>query len=123
MADDLIRLMHGLFMPAARTLQEATWHPPADVYQTPDGWLVKFDLAGIRPEDITVSVAGPRLTIKGTRRDECRQQDYHCYRMEIAYSSFERSLDFPCNLERTQLSTEYRQGMLLICIRTEEARV
>jgi HSP20 family protein len=121
MPGDLIRFIHSLFLPAARTYQEACWRPSADVYQTAGGWLVKFDLAGVRPEDIRLSAAGRRLTLEGVRRDMTREQGCHYYRMEIAYNHFARSLDLPVDLGQAEIATEYREGMLLVRIR-EEAR-
>ena len=35
------------------------WCPAADVYRTNDGWIVKVDLAGIRPADIEITIDGP----------------------------------------------------------------
>jgi HSP20 family protein len=119
MSKDLIHLMQSLFLPGAETCAEAAWHPSADVYRTPRGWLVKFDLAGVRPEDLAVSVRGPRLTVRGSRRDWCAEEGCRYYRMEIAYSHFERSLELPCNLERARVAVEYRDGMLLVRIQTE----
>ncbi|MBV9126219.1 MAG: Hsp20/alpha crystallin family protein, partial [Planctomycetes bacterium] len=69
MAGDLIRLMQTLFLPAAETFQEVPWRPAVDVYRTRQGWRVKFELAGVRPEDITLTVHGRRLTVQGVRRD------------------------------------------------------
>ena len=43
------------------------------------------------------------------------------YHMEIAYSHFERSLELPCDLERADITTDYRDGMLLVHIRPMEA--
>lgn len=119
MSDDLIRLMQSLFPSAAGAGREACWHPSVDIYQTSRGWLVKFDLAGVRPQDLAVSVAGARLTVTGRRRDWCVEKGCSYYRMEIAYSDFERSLDLPCNLERAHIATDYRDGMLLVRIETE----
>ncbi len=119
MARDLIRLMQCLFMPAAHGCQDVLWRPNVDVYGTPDGWLVKFDLAGVRPEDLSVSVAGQRLTVRGRRRDCTLEQGHRYYRMEIAYSHFERSVELPTNLDPTRFSTEFDNGMLLVRLRTE----
>jgi HSP20 family protein len=121
MSDDLIRLMQSLFLPAAEGCREASWHPSLDVYRTPHGWLLKFDLAGVRPEDISLSVAGTRLIVRGSRRDWCADEGWCHYLMEIAYSHFERSLELPCNLDHARIATDYRDGMLLVDIRTEEA--
>jgi HSP20 family protein len=116
MSDDFIRLMHSLFLPAAQSCREARWSPAADVYQTREGWLVKLDLAGIRSEDVQVQVKGRRLTVCGQRHDCILQEGASHYRLEIAYSHFERSLDLPDDLERASLRTEYRDGMLLVHI-------
>jgi HSP20 family protein len=119
MSKDLIRLMQSLFLPAAGTCQETCWRPAADVYRTPHGWLVKFDLAGVRPQDVSLSVYGSLLMLSGVRRDWCAEHGWNHYRMEIAYSRFERSLELPCNLELARIATEYRDGMLLVHIQTE----
>jgi HSP20 family protein len=119
MSKDLIRFMHSLFLPAASTLQHEFWQPSADVYQTRDGWQLKLDLAGVKPEDVHVSVSGCRLTVRGTRRDESINEGCHCYRMEIAYSQFERTFEFPYELDPARIATEYRDGMLLVRIRME----
>src|SRR5262249_32001761 len=76
----LFRLMQAL-LPAAEERGEA-WQPPADVYRTRGGWLVKLDLAGVRPEDVQVSVSGPLLTVRGMRRDFTASEDCCCYQME-----------------------------------------
>src|SRR5262245_5099313 len=119
MAKDVIQLMHSLFLPAAGTFLETPWHPPADVYRCATGWLVKFDLAGVRLEDLSLSVCGRRLTVQGCRRDWFAEAGHHHYSMEIAYSHFERSIELPCPIEPAQVATEYRDGMLLVRIQTE----
>jgi HSP20 family protein len=119
MSQDLIRLMHALFLPAAEVMPYTPWRPAADVYRTPEGFSIKFELAGVRAEDIDLEVLGQRITIRGTRRD-CEQHDAcRCYLMEISYNQFERSLELPCNLERADINTNFRDGMLLVHIRTE----
>jgi HSP20 family protein len=116
MSDDFIRLMHSLFLPAAQSCREARWSPAADVYQTREGWLVKLDLAGVRPEDVQLQVQGRRLIVCGQRHDSVTKEGASYYQLEIAYSHFERSLELPDDLERASLLTEYRDGMLLIHI-------
>jgi HSP20 family protein len=122
MSRDLIRLMHALFLPAARTYRQELWRPSADVYRLRDGWLVKFDLAGVRPEDCRLSIQGGRLTVQGTRRDCFTQEECHHYLLEISYSHFERTLELPGDLEQAQLTTSYQDGMLLVRLQTEANR-
>jgi HSP20 family protein len=81
---------------------------------------VKFDLAGVRPEDVEWSVRGSLLTVRGVRRDCVVEEGCSHYRMEIAYSRFERQIEIPGDLTTARVSTEHRDGMLIVRIRWEE---
>jgi HSP20 family protein len=116
MSEDFIRIMHALFLPAGESRYESPWRPAADVYRGRNGWLVKFELAGVRPEDLELTVLGNCLTLRGVRRDNTALEGCRYYQMEIAYSPFERSLTLPCDLERANVTSEYRDGMLLVHI-------
>lgn len=118
--DDLRRLTRRLYAIHERMATRPTrWRPAADVYRTREGWLVKFELAGVRPEEIRLGITGRYLTVRGHRMDTEVNEGNEFYRLEIAYSHFERSVELPCQLERAHLVTEYRAGMLLVRIITE----
>ena len=95
-------------------MSEVSWRPSADIYRTREGWLVKFDLAGVRPDDIQISVRGSRLTISGLRRDWKLEEGCSHYSMEISYNRFERTLELPCDLEGASVQLEAREGILLV---------
>jgi HSP20 family protein len=118
MSRDLIRFMQSFFPPGEATCETA-WRPAVDVYRTPRGWLLKFDLAGVRPEDVSLGVEGCRVTIQGVRRDLLSEEGYNYYRMEITYNHFERSVELPCKVEPASIATEYRNGMLLVHLTME----
>jgi HSP20 family protein len=127
MPKDLIRLMHALFLPGVEACQDAPWHPNMDVYRTRTGWLVKFELAGVRVEDIDLQVLGERMSLRGVRRDSVLESSQKSgspspvhYRMEIAYSRFERTVEIPCDLKLADISTEYRDGLLFVHVETHE---
>src|SRR5438445_9441863 len=86
LSKDLIRLMHALFLPATEACEDAPWRPAMDVYRVGGGWFVKFELAGVRPEDIDLEVLGKRMTLRGVRRDVTPKEECRCFQMEIAYS-------------------------------------
>ncbi len=97
--------------------ETAIWQPLLDIYELRDGWLLKADLAGVRPNEVTVSLSGRRVTIRGLRRDWSVEEGCSHYRMEISYSQFERTIELPSDPGPSALKTEYRDGMLLIRIR------
>src|SRR5579863_9700859 len=79
------------------------WQPNTDIYRTPWGWLVKFDLAGVRPEDVELTLRGNRLAVRGIRRDYALEECCQCYQMEISYSHFERTVVLPMDTARARI--------------------
>ena len=122
MAGDRVRVTRLLFLPAAEQYHTVVWRPAVDVYRTNKGWLVKYELAGVRPEDIRLTAAGSRLTVEGRRRDWFAEEDCCCYSMEISYSHFERTIELPADLERADIAPRFENGMLLVRIETEANR-
>jgi HSP20 family protein len=121
MSRSTIRIRQLLFLPAVERLREPTWQPAADIYRTATGWVVKFDLAGVPPEEVELTAQGCRLTLKGSRRDCQQEEGCVCHLMEIDYSDFERTLVLPCELDHADISAEARHGMLIVRIRTERS--
>lgn len=100
---------------------EATcWHPSVDIYRTRSGWLLKFDLAGVRLEDVAVEVQGRRVTVRGLRRDWLLEENCCQYAMEIAYNRFERTIELPGELVNPRLRLDYQQGILIVRLEKEE---
>ena len=111
----LLRLLEagGDFNPPA-------WQPTLDIYRTPKGWLLKFELAGVHLEDVKLEIRDRTVSLSGTRRDLCCGESCVHHTMEIAYSRFERSVEFPQSLEGSRVSTEVANGMLLVQIETAQ---
>jgi HSP20 family protein len=85
-----------------------------DVYRRGQEWLLKFDLAGVRPEDVQVRLAGSRITVAGIRRDWVVEQGYSYHSMEISYNRFERTIELPGDISGAEYSLEARDGLLLV---------
>lgn len=111
--------MQSKSWPAFLAERPQPWQPSADIYRTRDGWLVKFDLAGVDVADVSVTLRGSHLTISGMRRDSLLEEGSSYYSMEISYNRFERSLVMPANLENARVSIAARQGLLLVRMITE----
>ncbi len=90
------------------------WYPAADVYQTPDGWLVKVELAGVSAEDIEIDIQGNVLYIAGCRRDKSCAAGVSYQQMEITYSRFEKTLTFQASIEGATIEHNFDNGLLII---------
>jgi HSP20 family protein len=98
------------------------WEPAADVYRMTDGWLVKVELAGVRPDEFEVRVSEHQLILRGRRRDWHLSESGQCQSLEIAYAEFERRFEFPIDLTRAHVDTDCANGMLLLRIREAGTR-
>ena len=90
------------------------WYPAADVYQTPEGWVVKVELAGVSAEEIEIDIQGNTLYIAGSRKDRSCATGISYQQMEITYSSFEKTLRFPAPLEGATVEHMFENGLLII---------
>ena len=104
----------SLFFISAEAGAAMAWRPAADIYRTPEGWVVKLELAGVRQEDVNVVTSGSELFVSGVRRDRFVEEGWSHHSMEITYSHFERVIELPCDLDRASVSIESYDGLLLV---------
>ena len=90
------------------------WNPAADVYRATDGWIVKLDLAGICSDELQIEIRNRLLTIRGCRRDTHYREGFTYHQMEITYSRFEKTIEFPSAIEGAAIRQDYRDGFLII---------
>jgi HSP20 family protein len=87
-----------------------------DVYQTPKAIVVKSTIAGVKPEDIGISLNNDMLTIRGKRnmKEVVRDEDY-LYR-ECYWGSFSRSIILPVEVAAEKIEAELENGVLTVTL-------
>src|SRR6187549_2508427 len=90
------------------------WVPNTDVYSTDCGLVIKVELAGMRSENLEITVEGNRLRITGNRPDGCRAPKCSFLVMEINYGPFESVLELPPAYDLSQAKAAYLNGFLRI---------
>jgi HSP20 family protein len=108
------------FLPAVEARTPLVWQPQVDIYRSPQGWIIKMDLAGVQPQDVSITARGSQLHISGVRHDRIVEAGWSHYTMEIAYHRFARTITLPCDLEQARITVEAREGMLLLRVAAEE---
>jgi HSP20 family protein len=86
--------------------------PSVDISDLENEILVKADLPGIDPNDLSVDITGDMLTIKGERKDEKEEETQGSYRMERSYGSFTRSFRVPVEIQADKVQAQYKNGVL-----------
>jgi HSP20 family molecular chaperone IbpA len=98
------------------------WQPAVDIYRCPAGWKIKFDLAGVKPEDIEVLATDDKLIVRGVRRDTAITEGWSYYQLEITYSRFERIITIPCEFSKSDIRVESLDGWLILHIDCKESQ-
>lgn len=88
-----------------------------DVYQTNNEIIVKSTLAGVKPEDLKISLHNDLLTVKGKREEQqtIAEEDYlykECY-----WGSFSRSIILPAEVEENKVQASLENGVLTITLK------
>lgn len=115
------QISYRFFLLPAGSQDPGEWKPAMDIYQTRQGWLLKCDLAGVRPEDVLVRIQGCQVTVEGVRRDAVVFENIaRRYSMEIAYNRFARTVELPCEFPDPHTDVSIRDGFLYIQIRDDQ---
>lgn len=87
--------------------------PPTDVIELEDKILVNVEIAGMRPNDFSISLLNRHLVISGTReRPTLPNVAYH--QVEIGYGEFRVEVQLPQVVEGDHVNATYRDGFLQV---------
>lgn len=99
------------------------WLPSVDVSETEDKVLIKAELPGLDAKDVSVSMSGDLLTIKGEKKKEEEEKDEHHHYIERYYGSFQRSFRLPVNIQSDKIEASFEKGVLKVILpKAEEAK-
>lgn len=94
-----------------------------DVYQTPSDVVIKSTIAGVKPEDIDISITNDMVTIKGkrTKDEKIEAEDY--YYQELYWGAFSRSVILPVEVDTDRTKADIKNGILTIKLpKTEKVK-
>lgn len=85
-----------------------------DVYSTNKEVIIKSTIAGVKPEDIDISVNNDMLTIRGERHAEKDEKIEEYFYQECYWGSFSRSIILPTEVDADKVSASFKNGILTI---------
>jgi HSP20 family molecular chaperone IbpA len=101
---------------AARSRQERddAWRPVMDAFHTVDDMVLRYELAGVAPDDIRVRVDGRVLWVEGERRAPDAVAPELSMRAERTYGRFDGSIALPQGTDPAAVRASYQHGVLEI---------
>jgi len=87
-----------------------------DVYETQKEIIVKTAIAGIKPEDLHLSLDGDLLTIRGSRHEETKHEDRSYLCKECHWGAFSRSVILPAPIKSDKIKAQLQRGVLIVTL-------
>jgi HSP20 family protein len=84
-----------------------------DVYQTENDLVIQTAVAGVKPEDLDVSIERDVVTIRGGREKQYQEKgDY--FIQECFWGTFSRQIILPAEVDPSQAKASFKEGVLTI---------
>ena len=92
------------------------WQPAADVFETEAEVVIRFEVAGVRGEDLRVNVEGSTLRLRGVRRSPLSAAIDRLQQMEISFGPFEREIGIEASFDPDLVRARLEDGFLEVRI-------
>ena len=97
-------------------LEDVEGQLAVDVYQTKENVVIKAPIAGVKADDIDISVSEDVVTLRGERVEEREVDREHYYVQECYWGSFSRSVILPTSTVAEKAQASLKDGVLTITI-------
>ncbi len=87
-----------------------------DVYQTKNNIIIKSTIAGVKPEDLDISVSDDMVTIRGKREQQTEVEETDYLFQECYWGGFSRSIILPTEVKTDQVQANLKNGILTIIL-------
>ena len=89
---------------------------PVDVHQTASDIIIRAFVAGVRPDELSISISRDMVEIEGTRseREQVAGPDY--FSRELFWGSFTRAILLPQEVDVEASSASAKDGLLTIIL-------
>jgi len=88
--------------------------PRVDLSANDHEYQLTLEIPGVTEKDVSLSVSGNTLTIKGEKKQEKEEKDKEFYRIERNYGSFQRVLSLPEDVDQDGVKATFKNGVLIV---------
>jgi len=90
--------------------------PAAELTETEDALHLKLEIPGMDAKDLDIQVTADRVAVSGERKEEKKGKT----RSEFRYGKFARVIPLPARIENTNVTAEYKNGILNLTLPKSE---
>ncbi len=97
------------------TVGDRAWRPPADVFETTDGYTVRLEVAGVADDDIEVCLYADALVVRGTR--PCVADPHARFLLVgIRHGDFVFDMPLPGEVDVEAVKASYDRGYVIVSL-------
>ena len=85
-----------------------------DLYQTPTHIVIQTMVAGVRPDDLELTIARDMVTVRGKREESRTIDEENYFTKELYWGKFSRTISLPVEVEPEEVEATERHGLLTI---------
>lgn len=98
-----------------------------DVYETTNDIVIKTMVAGVKPEDLDISITREMVTIRGKREEDRTVSSEDYFHRELYWGSFSRTIVLPKEVDIEEAEAIEKYGLLILKLpkldKNKEARL
>jgi len=87
-----------------------------DIFQDKDNVIVKSTVAGVKPEDLDISLSNDSVTIRGERKNEEQISEDDYFYQECFWGGFSRTVRLPVEVDPDKADADLKDGVLVLTI-------
>jgi HSP20 family protein len=99
------------------------WSPAVEAFQRGNELVVRAEVPGLSPEDLTVEIGDDALTISGERKIDREEEREGVFRSERSYGSFYRTVPLPEGALADSAKATFKNGVLEVVLQTPPQEV
>jgi len=111
------QLLHDALRQSHQSIlqRSATWRPLADIRESTEMMTIKIELAGVREEDIEVTLYEDALVVSGERQDDPeRSENLYYHEAQIRYGPFRVEVLILSPIDREGIQARYENVFLWV---------
>lgn len=112
--EDRLRGWRDIFLGLQET--SAAFRPAADILETAHGLVLRLEVPGVDPDDLSLDLAGQELIIRGLRRPQRPADALRFLHHEIVCGFFERTFLLPISIDADKVQARCADGILEVVL-------
>lgn len=90
--------------------------PTCELEETHKNYVLKFEIPGVKRDQVKVDLEGSQLTVSAERKEEQTSDTKRKHYSEFRYGSYSRSFTFPTPIDESKVDARFEDGVLSITV-------